>query len=937
MVIETILLPSLDHDRGALGQRDSLARPLNLRHEFCEGLSLIRLSELIMDLLYFTKPRAFGSTAPIQIPLVTRITHQPSAGPFIDFPKQLGFKFREDCRKCLDIDSHPAHEVTVLLQAWLFFGLLAEFLDTHINVQAFISSQNEDEGQSLDITILENLLVEWNDRIQSMPEPAMFRRKEQIWQCLESAVFQSEQFDHATLDISSSHFPAITLSVKLLILVLKSVAQTTFCETSRSSSVQSRHIRRLGLSRPRYGQRSRLRWKPQPFESENDTLSLPLPPGIEIERASPAARLLMNRMLEAGWCIHVIRKLCRSYDYATMNYFSLLRRGTDPSISHENCRVATQCIANNVSLDGNLSYITRHTDPKCQCSFLKVDAAELADIIRDGGIPLVLVTHGKNGFRLRLVRRQPRAVYVAFSHVWSDGLGNPVDNSLPECQINRLWNHVRRVRTIGDTIRGPTSWSVWSSPQELIWIDTLCIPVGPADDAAIHEVKSRAISHMASIYADASTVYVLDSELQRLNVYTGTHALPTDEVCATEVSSFLLCSAWMGRTWTLEEAMMAHNCRYILANCSYDLETQWRFQRGQFHWHTRLRLIVNSHLARFGNNRDPYDVMSLLPWLDSRSQPKQQKRVSPLFQARAEFDRLLCAHSARALNLDLHDIRDATSKSMNKSSSWRATQFARTWNSLLDRSTTKLEDHHGIVATLLDFNAYKVRSLEATKRMPTIIRSCDGLPLSLLFNNGPRPPNSGPPENGWIPSQIGGDRLTDTPVLAQTSSGFVLSNESNDTRKSLESLYVFILGPAVPFAQAFCIQDTRNGMEYFVQIRRPSEDRGSAVFDNLNDRLDSALGTNKGTCIIFDKQTGTTSPNGFLAAGAWLSISRTDADSIFVKYVCPLLVRTRASFERTHQEPVTPVLIRTERYQDWRQLVLEYSGCRGSSTLWSLD
>jgi hypothetical protein len=422
-----------------------------------------------------------------------------------------------------------------------------------------------------------------------------------------------------------------------------------------------------------------------------------LPPGVEIEKASPAARLLMDRMLKAGWCIHVIRKFCRSYDYTTMNFLSFLRRGTDPSISHENCGEATQCVANNVSLEGNLSYKTRHTDPECQCSFLKIDTAELVDIIRDGAIPLVLITHGTQGFRLRLVRRQPRTSYVAYSHVWSDGLGNPVANSLPECQINRLWSYVRRDRAFGDSVRGPTSWSVWSSPQELIWMDTLCIPVGPADNGMIQDVKSRAINHMAPIYADAAVVYVLDSELQRLSVYTGSHDLTSEEVSATALSGYLLCSAWMGRTWTLQEAMLAHDCQYILANCSYSLESQWRAQRGQFDWLTRLRLIFNLHPSKSINNGASHEVVSLLAWLDSRTQPGSQKRVSPLSRASAEFDRLLCAHSTRALNLDIHDIRDAPSKSMNRSSSWRATQFASTWNSLLDRSTTKPEDSTGFL------------------------------------------------------------------------------------------------------------------------------------------------------------------------------------------------------------------------------------------------
>jgi hypothetical protein len=133
-----------------------------------------------MDFPYFTRPRVFGSTSPLPIPLITIITHQPLAGPFIDFPKQLGFNFKADPAGCLDIDPHSASEVTVLLQSWLFFGLLVEFLGTSVNLEAFILPPNNGEGQTIDLTVLEKLLVEWNDRMQNMQAPARAQRAERI-------------------------------------------------------------------------------------------------------------------------------------------------------------------------------------------------------------------------------------------------------------------------------------------------------------------------------------------------------------------------------------------------------------------------------------------------------------------------------------------------------------------------------------------------------------------------------------------------------------------------------------------------------------------------------------------------------------------------------------------------------------------------------------
>ena len=876
-----------------------------------------------MDLLYFTRPRTFGLTAPIQIPLVTRIIHQPSAGPFIDFPKQLGFKFREDRTDRLDIDSHSVHEVTVLLQSWLFFGLLAEVLDAHIDVQAFASAQNEASDQSLDCRVLENLLVEWRDRIQSLSDTAINQRKQHILKCLDVAAFQSERFDDTTLDLTSSQFPSISLSVKLLILVLNSVMKSTFAGDSRSSYAQSDHDCRVAPSRSRPGGKPQFNCITESFKFPD--LSLPLPPGMQIEAAPPAAKLLIDRMLDAGWCSHVIRKLCRSYDYKTLNYLSLLHRGTDPSIDHQACRQASQCIANNVAIEGNDSYITRHTDPHCQCSFLKVDTAKLVSIIREGEIPLVLITQGMTGPRLALVRRSPRTSYTTFSHVWADGLGNPSANAMPQCQIQRLWGLVRSIRATESTFGILGNWGPTRSPfwpfQELIWIDTLCIPVGPAHDAEIQQVKSQAINHMAPIYAEAAAVFVLDAELQQISVYHGTHDLAEDEIGVTEAFALLLCSNWMGRTWTLQEALVSRHCRYVLANCTYLPGERWEIQnrRHKGSWSATLRLNVNRSFGKTRYNADSYKVVPLFPWFDPGSDLRHQEEVSPLWWARGEFDRTLSTYFAQALDLDKGALLNSTSEPATKSASWRATQFARTWNRLLDRSTTKPEDQHGVFATLLDFNAYQVRSLELMRRMPAIISSCNELPLSLLFNKGPRIAAVGVPENGWIPSAVSGDRLSTTPVLKQTSHGFVLSNEPG------ESLFVFVIGSGHVTAQTFCLQKTGSGQDFFVQLMSTQRYGFPEANANLDETLDSVLRSGRETCIIFDKEAGTPSPRGVLASGVLLSISRKDTNNIFAKYVCPLLVRSRESFEGLHRDTFLHPTIETKRCQAWRHVVLEYS------------
>jgi len=125
--------------------------------------------------------------------------------------------------------------------------------------------------------------------------------------------------------------------------------------------------------------------------------------------------------------------------------------------------------------------------------------------------------------------------YVAFSHVWVHGLGNPKANSLPECQLRRLkslstvamMNHNQRVHPDGDV------------PVEefgpFFWIDTLCVPTSPKG-------RRRALKLLANAYEGATITLVIDTEL-----------CATPSSCSpAERAARVLTSAWVRRLWTLD-------------------------------------------------------------------------------------------------------------------------------------------------------------------------------------------------------------------------------------------------------------------------------------------------------------------------------------------------------------------------------------------------
>jgi hypothetical protein len=68
----------------------------------------------MMDLVYFTMPRVFSSTAFIKVLVLLVLVIGLLLGSLSSFPNKMG----EDGTQYLHIDSHPAHEVTARMKSW---------------------------------------------------------------------------------------------------------------------------------------------------------------------------------------------------------------------------------------------------------------------------------------------------------------------------------------------------------------------------------------------------------------------------------------------------------------------------------------------------------------------------------------------------------------------------------------------------------------------------------------------------------------------------------------------------------------------------------------------------------------------------------------------------------------------------------------------------
>ncbi|KIX03036.1 uncharacterized protein Z518_06586 [Rhinocladiella mackenziei CBS 650.93] len=283
----------------------------------------------------------------------------------------------------------------------------------------------------------------------------------------------------------------------------------------------------------------------------------------------PQCPWLSLLMVEEGWCAGQITKLWRRHDNVlTMYYIKLLG---PPTVKKDHSRCSMKrCAANDVLDD---TYVTAHRPldisfmhahiPKmitkrmsCKCGgHLGPDMEKLNAIIRDGNIPVISVSCARNlpngkwddSLDLQVVAYEPNTPYVAISHVWSDGLGNPKENTLFICQLKALRTQLQHMITVNPEYfdemfpEGLRMRAARHLERIYFWIDTLCVPVKS------RETRKMAIRDMRAVYEKATAVLVKDAEL----IAQGDRYAPVEELM-----SRVCVSPWCGRLWTLQEASL---------------------------------------------------------------------------------------------------------------------------------------------------------------------------------------------------------------------------------------------------------------------------------------------------------------------------------------------------------------------------------------------
>ncbi|THV04456.1 hypothetical protein K435DRAFT_850919 [Dendrothele bispora CBS 962.96] len=410
--------------------------------------------------------------------------------------------------KCFRINGQAStlSEEVAFLQAWLFFGVLAEVSST-CGVSADLHAECivvEDGSRMVSVGVLNSLICRWHASLNVLPDGVARERVTRLLRVVKH-VMSLQTVISTYGDPKKSETRSLTyLQCKVLLSIRILFRAILFVlSLSRHRDLGDIHF----LMDPQLEESFPSRWD-------------------ELKEYSN------EELLDNGWCKSEC-KLLEQMD-GSCNFFAT--RFKRWRMDHRRCGDFT-CLADQIDED---HYKTIHVESGCQCTSIIVNPEELRNILKKGEVPVVDITDEDE---LVVNRDRP---YIAISHVWSHGLGNPQENSLPLCQIRRLRQNLSRLQVVGES-------------RPAVWIDTLCIPVAKH----FREYRKRAIELMGRTYDRAEVVLVLDRELQRVDA----RKIPTLQLDI--LKAFV---GWTRRLWTLQEAALA---RKVYIETVSGLEPFW--------------------------------------------------------------------------------------------------------------------------------------------------------------------------------------------------------------------------------------------------------------------------------------------------------------------------------------------------------------------------
>ena len=651
-----------------------------------------------------------GSVTTLNIPFVCDCVGEYDGSDFFDFPKHK--RWNTEPGNELQWTFCPEDELASRVQLWLFFGTLSEFCGRVVKTEELRSHGSAEGLSALKTENLAKLIHARRARTVKTRAEERDRFQRRLRDVLVRVSWLSEIVE-LRVEGGQTTLALVSCSVRSLLQTLISI-ETFDVHYKKSLAPAGIIANSLNLRHSAH---------------QNEKAGI-IPGWVADSFTVHPAKAIKHAMAASGWCPSQIHHFSQSLSNAATYYLSGILQGTWRSMEHGSC-TDLKCFAMNINKDDYTQQ--HHTECSAQsataigigapvlatiggncCPPINVNPDDLASIIGDrGGIPLLSCFMNRSGrLQARVIRADFRTEYVAISHVWAGGMGNPKVNGLPKCQILRLYHLVRSILafTSSRTISVQRNRVSQNAPVNL-WIDTLCIPV----PQSLQSYRDKAIDLLPETYSNARTVLVLDPELQSIQ-----HKGVAIELILARVQS----SPWMSRYWTLREASLSRSLYIQFADGALNA--------GKL-LHEAEALVEKLASARPGTGK----------W-------ERRYLVAELARALLEMDGV-CYQSR-----DQEYRRfDWSLKLLEEN---QAHSFAQTWNNLLGRDTSRIEDLHQILAGMQDINLAAIRPYRPEDRMKAILKSHATLPVDLLFCRSEKIPNV-KPVNAWAPMYPQGQRL----------------------------------------------------------------------------------------------------------------------------------------------------------------------------------
>ncbi|MCJ1279362.1 hypothetical protein MMC21_007186 [Puttea exsequens] len=439
----------------------------------------------------------------VEVALYDNVSHPYSydSGPWLDYPERHGFSTGSFYTITTGQDRPYLDEARFasFAQAWLFFGFISEFL----GIKLYLDEWTETSHKAQKVVCTKSLLAHLDKWLRDL-ENAPLDKKETVRTHIDLILDRAHNWfsvitvSHEDYRWNSDILPdELSLSIQIL--------QATLV-LARNEAFPSQP-----LTIPRKGK----------------------------------LHLLHNQFLENGWCASDVALLCQ--DTTCIGEYYASRLGVLPDIKDHSACTDEVCVACQVD---SRTYETRHTREQFSCDHLSINIQPILSALDSSNVPVVSFEEDRDKVKpfFKTLEANAETAYVAFSHVWADGLGNPSTNSLPLCQLRRLQAQV-------NALYGERTSQTYNVP---FWIDTLCVPVG----THLRNYRDSAIMGLVTYYKDADKILVLNAELGNISV--NRHPI--------ELAFRLGRTAWFRRLWTLQEGVLGQDVYFQAADGAVSME-----------------------------------------------------------------------------------------------------------------------------------------------------------------------------------------------------------------------------------------------------------------------------------------------------------------------------------------------------------------------------